>query len=115
MGLERTTKRRKQHQKELRAAAQQTRNIRSIFQQQLDQRIPVLKTVVEVREKPTTGGTHWVIRHRENLKLARQKASLDLNRLLRLKTKQKKKYRCTLSSKPNLLRRHLLVQAFFNL
>ncbi len=45
----------------------------------------------------------------------RKKAGTDLNNLLRLKTQQKKKYGYVLSSKPNLLRQHLLVQAFFNL
>ena len=47
--------------------------------------------------------------------MARAQALADLNKLLRLKTEQKKKYGCLLQTKPNHYCRHLLVQAFFSM
>ena len=59
--------------------------------------------------------THTPIGAIEKLKLARAQASADLDKLLRLKTEQKKKYGCLLQTKPNHYCRHLLVQAFFSM
>ena len=59
--------------------------------------------------------THTLIGAFEKLKLARAQASADLNKLPRLKTEEKKKYRCILQTKPNYHCRHLLAQAFFSM
>lgn len=105
---------RNHHQKELRGAAQQTHSLKSMFQHHIDNGVPVLKSE-NTEDKEKRKETHHVVGHEEMLRLARQKAGTDLDRLLRLKTEQKKKYGYVLSSKTNLLRRHLLLQAFFNL
>lgn len=51
----------------------------------------------------------------EMLKLARAQALADLDKLLRLKNRAKKKYVCLPHTKPNHHPRHLLVQAFFSI
>ena len=51
----------------------------------------------------------------EKLKLARAQALADLDKLLHLKTEQKKKYGYLLQTKPNHQHRHLLVLAFFSI
>lgn len=114
MGSKRTTRRKNQHQRELREAAKSTHSIKSIFQRQIEIGTPTLKTGAK-RKRDMETETHRTIGYQENVQLARHTASTDLNDLLRLKTEQKRKYGCFLSSKPNFLRRHLLVQAFFNL
>ena len=118
MGSKKTERRKHQHQKKLRAAAQGTHSIKSMFQRQLEHRIDLPTSEAEentVKMQKSKMGTYYPIGHQENLRLSREKASIDLNTLLRLKTEQKKKYSDVFSSKPNLLRWHLFVQSFFNL
>lgn len=120
---ERTIRRRNKDKKDLRGTAQASYSLKSMFQRQIDKELSSSEDsggeIEESKEIEKDGdgetGRYYSIGHKEILKQARQDAAIDLNNLLWLKTEQKKKYGFILSSKPNLLRRHLLVQAFFNL
>ena len=97
MGTKRTQQRKEKHQMELREAAQTTRSIRSMFVQQnhaQEKRVngPDFMTRNEMNcfFSVNADSTHTPIRAIERLKLARAQASADLNKLFRLKTKQKK-------------------------
>lgn len=87
-----------QQERELKEAAQQTLSLKSMFERQFKQIVPLLKTGVEDEIE----NWYYAVGYFETLKLARQKAATDLDRLLCQKTEQKKKYGCLLSNKPNL-------------
>lgn len=97
VGTKRTQRRKEKQQRELREAAQTTRSIRSMFVQQnhaQEKRAngPDFVTTDEINSLSSVNpnSTHTPIGALEKLKLARAQASADLDKLLRLKTEQKK-------------------------
>lgn len=98
VGTKRTQRQKEKQQRELRKAAQTTSSIKSMFAQQnhaQEKRAndPDFVTIDAINSLSSVNldSTHTPIVAIEKFKLARVQASADLDKLLRLKTEQKKK------------------------